>query len=50
MKRAGAARIYRKTRGMTFRQEVEFWRKESVAARLEWEAARLRKSGQLTKK
>ncbi len=44
MKRAGAALLNRKLRGMTIQQEVEFWRKESEKLHLEQAAARLRKT------
>ena len=43
MKRAGAAMVYRMTRKMSFREQVEFWRQESEALRLEQQAARLSK-------
>lgn len=39
MKRAGAARVNRKTRGMTFAQKVEFWRQETAALIEEQRAA-----------
>lgn len=42
MKRAAAAGIYRKTRGMTFCQKVEFWRAESAALAQEHAASQLR--------
>lgn len=40
MKRAGAAAICRKTRHMTLRQKVEFWRRETDALLKEQQAAR----------
>ena len=43
MKQAGAAMVYRKTRKMSFREQVEFWRQESEVLRLEQQAARLGK-------
>ena len=43
MKHRGAAMVYRKTRKMSFQEQVEFWRQESDALRREQEAARLRK-------
>ena len=43
MKRAGAAKVYRKTGKMSLAEQVEFWRQESQALRQEQEAARLRK-------
>jgi hypothetical protein len=45
MKRAGAARIYRKIRGMTIQQQLEFWRQASEELRREQEAAKARKLG-----
>lgn len=50
MKRAGAARLNRKMRGMTFRQKVEFWRKRSEIAVREWEAAKALKAEQPAKR
>ena len=50
MKRAGAARIYQITRGMTFRQKMEFWRKESDIAQREWEEAKAKKAAQTAKR
>jgi hypothetical protein len=44
MKRAGAAILHRKMRGMTFRQKMEFWRKESEKLRHEQEAAKALKA------
>lgn len=43
MKRAGAAKVYRKIGKMSFREQAEFWRQESEALRLEQQAARLSK-------
>ena len=31
MKRAGAAEVYRKTKGMTFQKQVEFWNRATEA-------------------
>ena len=42
MKRAAAAKVYRKTRGMTFQQEVQFWRRETEALIREQRALRAR--------
>jgi hypothetical protein len=50
MKRAGAAEVYRVTKGMTLEQELRFWRKETAAIREEQAAARLRAQGRLIKK
>ena len=50
MKRAGAARLNQKMRGMTFRQKVEFWRKRSEVARREWEEAKALKAERPKKK
>lgn len=43
MKRAGAAAVHRITRGMTFRQRVGFWRKETEALLAEKQAAATKK-------
>lgn len=50
MKRAGAALLHRKMRGMTFRQKMEFWRKESEKLRHEQEAAKALKAEELAKR
>ena len=50
MKRAGGAEVYRKTRGMSLRQKVEFWRKESAAMLAEQQAARIGRAKRPTKK
>jgi hypothetical protein len=44
MKRAGAAAIYRKMRGMTRRQKLEFWKRESAALVQEQQAAKARQA------
>lgn len=49
MKRAGAAEVYRITKGMTVQQKVEFWRQETDAMLKKQEAARAR-NRRLTKK
>jgi hypothetical protein len=43
MKRAGAAKVYEKVRGMTFRQKVRFWRDESAALLQDQQAAKSRR-------
>ena len=43
MKRAGAAEVYRKTRGMTFQKQVEFWNRATEALLREQQAAILRR-------
>ena len=43
MKREGAARVYRKTRGMSFQQQVDFWREESEALLAEQQGAKSQK-------
>ena len=50
MKRAGAALLNRKLRGMTIQQEVKFWRKESEKLHREQAAARLRKTEESERK
>jgi hypothetical protein len=50
MKRAGAAAVYKITKGMTLEQQVEFWRKETEAMLKEQAALRLRAQRRLTKK
>ena len=50
MKRAGAAQVYRKTRGMTMQEKLEFWRRETEDLLREQQEARLRKSSLPTKK
>ncbi len=44
MKRAGAAKVHRQTKGMSMRQQIAFWRRETEAMRLEQQAAK-RKAG-----
>ena len=39
MKRAGAARVYRKTRGMSFQEQVEFWNRATERLLTEQQAA-----------
>ncbi|MCY2930347.1 MAG: hypothetical protein NTV86_12775 [Planctomycetota bacterium] len=39
MKRAGAAEVYRKARGMTFQKQVEFWNRATEALLREQQAA-----------
>lgn len=39
MKRAGAARVYRKTRGMSFQEQVEFWNRATEKLLKEQQAA-----------
>jgi hypothetical protein len=50
MKRAGAAEVYRKTRGMTRRQKLEFWRLASDALQERQLAARARQQEHLAQK
>lgn len=40
MKQAGAAKVYRKTRTMSFRQKVAFWTAETAALIEEQKAAK----------
>ncbi|MCY2925994.1 MAG: hypothetical protein NT031_11250 [Planctomycetota bacterium] len=40
MKRAAAAKVYRKTRGMSFPQKVAFWTEETAALIQEQKAAK----------